>query len=193
MSQTKTRRQGEREREAPRLRLRVSASQPAQTLPAPQRTRLTNLLIAKSFLEILLVLGLAIGFYLNAFSPYFRGTLDEANAGRVAGWALDESDLSARVEVQLYLNGRFIASRIADQPRPDLVSAGVARDERYGFVFELPPLPPGEYEARVYAAHASGAGARRTLQLIGRPRRFQVAAEQSRAAAGQTPSEERAH
>ena len=166
--------------EAQSPRLRVSASAPSLPLPARQRARLTNFLIAKSFIEILLVLGLAIGFYLNAFSPYFRGTLDEADATRVAGWALNRADPATRVEMQLYLNGRFIASRIADQPRPDLVRAGVARDERYGFVFELPPLPPGEYEARVYATHTSGAGLRRTLQQIGSAKSFSVTAENNR-------------
>ncbi len=150
-------------------------------LPAGQRARLTNFLIAKSFVELLLVLGLAIGFYLNAFSPYFRGSLDEANARHVTGWALYEADPAARVEMHLYVNGRFVANRIADQPRPDVVRAGMARDERHGFIFELPTLPPGEYEARVYAAHASGAGVRVTLQQIGSAKRFSIAAAEERA------------
>ena len=180
MSGTETRRLGEREREAQSPRLRVSASAPHLPLPARQRTRLTNFLLAKSFVEILLVLSLAIGFYLNAFSPYFSGSLDEANAERVAGWALYRADPAARVEMHLYVNGRFVANRIADEPRPDVVRAGIARDERHGFVFHLPPLPPGEYEARVYAAHASGAGARVTLQQIGDTKRFSIAAEEER-------------
>jgi hypothetical protein len=39
---------------------------------------------------------------------------------------------------------------------------------------QTPALRAGEHEARVYALHSSSAGARPTLQLIGKPFRFRI-------------------
>lgn len=139
-------------------------------------------MIAKAIVEALLVGALAVGFYLTAFNPFFRGTVDEANAQHVYGWVVDERAPGARVEVQLYIDGRFAASRVADLYRPDVKSAGRALDEWHGFGFDTPPLDRGEHEARVYVAHESGGGLRRTLQLIGKPVRFSVDASASRLA-----------
>ncbi len=140
------------------------------------RVALAHLLICKSILETLFVAALATGFYYSAFNPYFRGTVDAVDARQVLGWAVDEARPQSRVEVQLYVDGHFVASRIANHSRPDVSAAGRAADEWHGFVFDVPTLPNGEYEARVYAAHESDAGARRTLQLIGQPMRFRVEA-----------------
>lgn len=139
--------------------------------------RLTRYLIAKSILEALLIGALAVCFYLTAFNPYFRGTVDEANARQVYGWAVNERAPELRVEVQLYIDGRFVASRVADLSRPDVKAAGRALDEWHGFSFETPPLDPGEHVARVYVVHESGEGVRRTLQLLGDPKRFRVEKE----------------
>ncbi|HYG79415.1 MAG TPA: hypothetical protein VD861_03460, partial [Pyrinomonadaceae bacterium] len=72
------------------------------------------------------------------------------------------------------IDGRFAGNRAADASRPDVLAAGRAADEGHGFVFDTPPLPPGEHEARVYAVHASGGGERRTLQLVDKPLTFTV-------------------
>lgn len=138
--------------------------------------RLAHLLIGKSILETLLVAALAVTFYCLAFNPSFRGTLDIADSRRVEGWVFDAARPDARVEVQLYVDDRFVASAFADRPRPDVRDAGRAPDERHGFRFDINIEGAGEHEARVYAVHASGAGTRRTLQLIGRPLRFSGAA-----------------
>jgi hypothetical protein len=145
---------------------------------APRRlARLIQYLIAKSIIEALFVGALAIGFYLTAFAPNLRGELDEANTQRVAGWAVDNARPQAHVEVQLYIDGNFVASRQADAPRPDVKAAGLADDELHGYIFNPPPLGAGAHVARVYAVHESGAGARRTMQLVGQPLRFQVGVE----------------
>jgi hypothetical protein len=141
--------------------------------------RLTRYLIAKSIIEAILVGALAVGFYLTAFNPFFRGAVDEANAQHVSGWAVNERAPDGRVEVQLYIDGRFVASRVADLSRPGVKDAGRARDEWHGFSFDTPPLDRGEHEARVYVVHESGEGARRTLQLLGQPRRFSVDARRA--------------
>ncbi len=133
--------------------------------------RLVNFLIGKSILEALFVAALAVGFYVTAFSTNFRGW-SEMGEGRIAGWVIDEAAPYARVEVQLYVDDRFVADNTANVSRPDVVAAGRARDEWHGFRFDFPKLNAGEHFARVYAVHESGGGVRRTLQLIGKPVRF---------------------
>jgi len=138
------------------------------------KSKLGHLLIAKSMAEALLITAVSVGCYFVTTNPYLRGVLDSADNQTVAGWAVDEGHPAARVEVQLYIDGIFVADQAAAESRPDLREAKRAEDDRHGFVFTLPPIPPGEHEARVYAVHASGAGARRTLQLIGKPLRFRI-------------------
>lgn len=151
----------------PGLRVSVSGASP----PPGARRRLVNLLLGKAALDLLFVCALAAGFHYAAFRPSFRGALDQADARGVRGWVVDKAEPGGRVEVQLYLNGRFAAAAEATEPRPDVAAAGLAPDERHGFVFRLDP-PPGEYEARVYAVRESSAGRRRTLQQIGHAARF---------------------
>lgn len=147
------------------------------------KSKLGHLLIAKSMAEALLITAVSVGFYFVTTNPYLRGVLDHADSQTVAGWAVDEAQPATRVEVQLYIDGTFVADRSAAEFRPDVRQAKRADDDWHGFVFKVPSLPPGEHEARVYAAHASGAGARRTLQLIGKPQRFSVTSADK----GETP------
>ncbi|HKQ99758.1 MAG TPA: hypothetical protein VJT09_03745 [Pyrinomonadaceae bacterium] len=144
------------------------------------RARLINFLVGKSILEALFVGVLAIAFYLTAFTPFFRGSLDLADAHSVAGWAVNQADPQSHVEVQLYIDARFAGNGMANVSRPDVQAAGRAADENHGFVFETPPLAEGQHEARVYAVHASNEGQRRTLQLIGKPLTFSVTAAESK-------------
>ena len=58
--------------------------------------------------------------------------------------------------------------------RPDVHNAQRAQDDWHGFAFRTPKLAPGEHKAQVYAVHSNGAGARRTLQLIGKPYKFTI-------------------
>ena len=111
--------------------------------------------------------------YVN-FPPHFRGFGEVTRKGEVAGWAVDASDPAARVEVQLYVDGRFAAHAAASLPRPDVVAAGRAEDERCGYSFPLPALPAGEHEARVYALHTPGSRALHTLTQLGNPLRFKT-------------------
>jgi len=124
--------------------------------------------------EALLITAVAVGFYFATSNPYLRGVLDRADSQTVAGWAVDEADPSARIELQLYIDDKFVSDTAADQFRPDVHEAKRAEDDWHGFVFQTPRLQTGEHEARVYAVHSNGAGARRTLQLIGKPYRFRI-------------------
>ena len=138
-------------------------------------TRLVNLLIAKSILETILVGTIAVVVYLNAFPPTFHGW-GEAVAGTksISGWVVSDADPWRRVEVQLFVDGKLIGTQVAHVSRPDVVAAGWSKDEWHGYSFEVDGLAAGPHEARVYALHSSGNGARYTLQLLGDPIRFEV-------------------
>ena len=124
--------------------------------------------------EALLVTAVAVGFYFATTNRHLRGVLDQADRQTVSGWVVDEAQPSTRVEVQLFIDGKFMGDTAANQFRPDVHEARRAADDWHGFVFQTAPLPAGEHEARVYAVYSSGSGTRLTLQLIGKPYRFRV-------------------
>jgi hypothetical protein len=138
------------------------------------RARLVHLLISKSIAEALLITAVAVGVFFATTNPNLRGVLDAADRNSISGWVVDEARPSARVEVQLFIDDRFAADTFADKFRPDVHEAKRADDDWHGFVFTTPALAAGDHEARVYAVHASGAGAIRTLQLVGKPYRFRT-------------------
>lgn len=144
-----------------------------------RRAKLTQLLIAKSVVEALFVGVVAVGFFYTAFNPHFKGWSDVATARTVEGWAVNEGAPGAPVEVQLYVDGRFGGSGLANRPRPDVLRAGRSVTELCGFQIQTPPLKAGEHEARVYAVHESAGGTRRTLQQIGLPLRFSITPEEA--------------
>ena len=138
-------------------------------------SRLVHLLIGKSIAESLLVGTLAVFLFANAFPPYFRGW-GEATPTAISGWAVNSSAPWDRVEIQLFIDERFVANGVANESRPDVLAAGWSKDEWHGYTLRLPSLEVGLHEARVYAVHESDNGARRTLQLLGDPIVFSVAA-----------------
>lgn len=114
----------------------------------------------------------------GSFPPHFRGFGEVTRKGEVAGWAVNAARPGARVEVELYVDGRFVAHGLATLARPDVVAAGRATDPDCGYRFPLPTLAAGTHEARVYALHAPGGAAdRRTLKQLGDPLRFDTDGE----------------
>jgi hypothetical protein len=145
---------------------------PVDSHSPTRRARLTKLLLAKLTIDLLFVAALAVYTHAVAFRPFYSGSLDYADTKSVRGWVVDRSEPGAAVEVQLYIDGRFAASALADEPRPDVSEKGFAEDERHGFVFQVNVTTPGEHEARVYAVNASRGETRRTLQQVGGALRF---------------------
>jgi len=144
------------------------------------KPQLVNLLIGKSIAETILVGAIAFVAYLNAFPPTFHGWGEAVVESRaIAGWAVNNAAPSERVEVQLFIDGKLGGTQTANLSRPDVVAAGWAKDEWCGYNFTLASVTTGNHEARVYALHESGAGARYTLQLLGDPIRFLVNADGS--------------
>jgi hypothetical protein len=135
--------------------------------------KLVHALIAKSLAETLLVATLAVLFYVAAFPPALHGW-GEALPHAISGWAVNQANQSERLEVQLFIDGKFVGDQIANQSRPDIVASGWARDEWHGYVFS-PKVGPGMHVAHVYVLHLSAQGKRQTLQLAGDPIWFTVA------------------
>ena len=135
--------------------------------------KLVHALLAKSFAETILVGTLGLVFYLNVFPPYFHGWGEVSHDG-ISGWAVDHSAPWSRVDVQLFIDGKFFAATSANQSRPDIVNSGWSMDEWHGYSFTAPGLPAGLHEARVYALHSSSGGLRQSLQLLGDPIKFVV-------------------
>jgi hypothetical protein len=134
-------------------------------------TTLVHVLIGKSILETLLVGALAVFTFINILPPYFHGWGEVTDSG-ISGWVVNDAAPWARVEVQLFIGGRFVATTVANQPRPDVLTAGWSKDQWHGYTFlfsSVDALPRGLQEARVYALHDSGGGARKSLQLVGDP------------------------
>lgn len=138
----------------------------------PSRSQLVNLLIGKSILETIVVGVLAVVVWTKAFPPTFHGWGEAIGSQAIAGWAVNNADRWERVEVQLFIDGKFYGSQVAEVSRPDVVMSGWAKDGWHGFNFAVTGLAPGAHEARVYALHRSGN--RMTLQLLGDPIRFVV-------------------
>ena len=134
--------------------------------------KLVQALALKSVVEVLMIAGLVVYFYMTTFNPFVRGWLDKADAHVASGWALDVRKPGAKVEVQLYVDGKFVANLTAADPRPDLVRARVSPDETHGYTFNMPSLDSGDHEAEVYAAGGNSYGTIRTLQRLGDPIRF---------------------
>jgi hypothetical protein len=136
-------------------------------------TNLVNALIGKAILETLLVGSLAIVGFLMVLPPSFHGWGEVTDHG-VAGWAVNSGSPWERVEVQLFVDGKFFATQVANGSRPDVPSALWALDEWHGYAFEINSLSAGEHEARVYALRTSRQATKKSLQQVGTPIPFIV-------------------
>jgi hypothetical protein len=136
-------------------------------------TSLVHVLIGKSILETLLIGVLAVFTFISILPPYFHGWGEVTDTG-ISGWVVNDRAPWDRVEVQLFVDGKFVASRVANESRRDVLLAGWSKDEWHGYTFTVTSMSEGLHEARVYALHDSGNGTRKTLQLVGDPIRFVV-------------------
>ena len=148
-------------------------------MPRPDSSvpsRLLKAVVAKSFIEIILVCAIATLAAFSTFSPRLRGALDVADQTRVAGWAVAPEAPDVALEVQLFIDDKLVASKLADEERRDLVSSGVTSNPNHGFSFDLTRIniAPGRHTAQVYALRPV-AGETKVLLPVSRPPRvFEV-------------------
>lgn len=136
--------------------------------------KLAHALIAKSIAESILVGVLAVTFYISAFPPTYHGWGEVLPDG-IAGWAVNHASPWERVEVQLFIDAKFVATATANLNRPDIVAAGWARDAWHGYKFDgLKVRGPGRHQAIVYVLHSTRSGSQQTLQRLGDPIWFNV-------------------
>ena len=156
--------------QAPGLRVPFSAGEVRRATRA--RGRLARLVAAKLALDLLFVCGLAAYTHAVTYRTGFEGELEHADGLGARGWVVDLEQPGAPVEVQLFLDGHFVASALAGEPAPDGAQGDPRKHDRRAFAFRFEPPRDGEYEARVYAVRVGRDGARRTLQQVGDPRGF---------------------
>lgn len=139
-------------------------------------TKLLRAILAKSFLELLFICAVITYAAFVNFSPLLRGAIDVADQNHVAGWAHDPLTPAESLDVQLYIDGQFIAAQRADDLREDLVKAGATKHPRHGFRFDLQPvsLANGQHTAQVYALRTAGGTNKMLLPLSKDPMRFEV-------------------
>jgi hypothetical protein len=147
-------------------------------MPRPDSSvpsRLLKAVVAKSFIEIILVCAIATLAAFSTFSPRLRGAIDVVDQTRVAGWAVAPEAPDVALEVQLFIDEKLAASKLADEERIDLVSAGVTSNPNHGFDFDLTRinLAPGRHTAQVYALRPAGAN-KILLPIAKQPRVFEV-------------------
>lgn len=151
---------------------------PADATVTPSvATRLLRAILAKSFFELLFVCVVATFAAFQNYSPLLRGAIDIADTARVAGWAHDPLAPQETLDVQLFIDGQFIAARRADELRVDLVKAGATTHPNHGFSFELGllALANGPHTAQVYALRTAAGTNKMLLPLSKQPVLFQVA------------------
>ena len=139
-------------------------------------TRLLRAVLVKAGLELGFLCVIATVAAFHNSSPLLRGAIDEANQAHVAGWAYDPLTPKAVLDVQLFIDERFIRTARADAQRPDLVAAGVTKMAAHGFSFELTdvPLSPGNHTAQVYALRNAAGKNKALIPLSQEAVTFQV-------------------
>ncbi|HEX8556871.1 MAG TPA: hypothetical protein VF668_02150 [Pyrinomonadaceae bacterium] len=172
MSDAAEREQTNTETEADAPGLRVPFSEGGGALASaggarPARAWLARLVACKLALDLLFVGAFALYTHAGAFRGGFDGALEHADVRGARGWVVDLERPGAAVEVQLFVDGRFAASTVAEELRSDTPEGTPHGAGRRGFTFDFGGGLRGEHEARVYAVRESRGGARRTLHEVG--------------------------
>lgn len=104
------------------------------------------------------------------------GYIDAVAGNQVFGWAWDSRNPSARLEIEVWIGDKRLASVMADQGRSDLKNNGVG-DGRHAFKATLPEAHKGDDSAKIRAvARVPGASEGVTLK---RREESDIAAEQT--------------
>jgi hypothetical protein len=136
------------------------------------RGRIAKLVAAKLALDLLFVGAFALYTRAGTFGRDFDGALEHADGRGARGWVVDLERPGEPVEIQLFENGRFVASTVADEPRTDTDPTTTHSAGRRGFTFKFERDLYGEHTVSVYAVRTGRGGERRMLQEVGEPVNF---------------------
>ena len=91
-----------------------------------------------------------------------RGYVDFLSGGHnslsLSGWAYDPDDVSAKVELQVYGNGRLLGKGTANLYRADVGQVFPGAGSYHGYSFSLNNIPAGSYRIDVYAIDPASGG-----------------------------------
>jgi hypothetical protein len=157
----------------------IDAVRPSQPVSPPAlAARLTRVLVAKSVIEALFVVALALYFFYPIFNSPVHGSIEVADQHTIAGWVINKSQPGMPIEVHLYIDGHFVSRHTAHTATSN--STHSFQSGAYNFAFKTPLLAPGaEHEARVYVMRGASDGKRLLLQEIGAARQFRVTREKA--------------
>jgi len=136
-------------------------------------SRLLAAIIAKTFIELLVVCGLATLAAFTNHAPIVRGSIDAVDRHHISGWAYDPLSPEETITVQLFIDDRLILSKQANGKRSDLVDAGVTVNPTHGFTFQFDSLhlPPGTHRIQIYALCKTSAGKKVLVPISKRVKR----------------------
>ena len=148
----------------------------AQEQVTSQASKLLRAVLAKSFVEVVLVCVVATLAAFSTFSPQLRGAIDVADQVRIAGWVHDPQTPEQPIEVQLFIDGKFIGTMRADERRDDLVQTGATTQPNHGFSFSIESLnlTNGEHQAQAYAVREATGANKILLPITTAPYAFRV-------------------
>jgi hypothetical protein len=81
-------------------------------------------------------------------APSITGYIDAVAGNQVFGWAWDSRHASARLEIEVWIGERRVATAIADQGRSDLKGNGVG-DGHHAFKATMPEAPKSDEVANI--------------------------------------------
>lgn len=141
-----------------------------------QASMLLRAVLAKSFIEVALVCVVATLAAFSTFNPQLRGAIDVADQTRIAGWVHDPQSPDEIIEVQLFIDEKFIATTRADERRDDLARTGATIQPNHGFSISVESLnlPNGAHRAQVYAVREAAGANKILLPITTAPHIFQV-------------------
>ncbi|MCL2639634.1 MAG: hypothetical protein FWD53_02200 [Phycisphaerales bacterium] len=92
--------------------------------------------------------------FLNNQEPV--GVLESVTGTTITGWAYDPDAPTAPAEIDIFVDGKYYTTVLADVNRPDLAAMLGAAGTAHGFEVPLPPLTFGTHTIAVYAAESQG-------------------------------------
>ena len=81
-------------------------------------------------------------------TEYFDGVVDTVEGDFVGGWAVNLADPGREVPLEIYVDGKVVASGVTGLERRDVMEAGY-KSARTGFAIKLPPAAQNAFTIRI--------------------------------------------
>jgi len=92
--------------------------------------------------------------FLNNQTPI--GKIESVTGTTITGWAYDPDAPTSPAEFDIFVDGKYYTTVLADVNRPDLAATLGAAGTAHGFEVALPPLTFGTHTITAYAAESQG-------------------------------------